>query len=349
MNKADAKAIIRIYEKDTVLKIQQAGNFGIKEKSMSIEEHEKLIENRINEGYYNQIFKEYVGGKKPYQYIRGMQRLAFHRSLLEQRKRRQAQRKRGVIENWTYPARRRTNIALRNGMSKMQVEFVLTMPGENPCKDGKKIKKCLDKLESEFRKREINWFWIQEWQKRDAWHGHVCLSKWIIESWLRQTWSRIVLEIHPGISEKGKKDFEMFCLGGYRDNNGKPRPQVRRIEQKKFYAMYLRKYMGKDENKVVPEGFINPGRFSGWSAGFLTFVEKSFNPNEGLGKIFVRYARRHRKAEMRSWSTGHFKKKKFEKRFMPGTVGFVHWNGAGFVKKFNEVYQPGFLKNYDLK
>lgn len=219
--------------------------------------------------------------------------------------------KRGAIRTFTRKSKQRFRKASRNIMQKMVMEIGLTLPGQDFENDGKQIKRWLDNLRRDFRRKGIKVIWIQEFQKRGAWHMHGAISKPIKEDWLKLRWWEIV----------GSKQTTHLMHGAHASV----------IRNRNKMGSYFAKYMGKEGQKTVPPDFEQCGRFWGYSRGFIDVAKYAFRFETEHAKKFLRMAKRWYRAELR----GALKIKwKIPSR------GFTAWEGRRFFEAYRSRFQP---------
>lgn len=162
---------------------------------------------------------------------------------------------RGKIDHFSKKARLRLKHQVRNANMTIESQFLLTYPADFP-KSGRTVKNHLDRLLRALRKAygadSFGFEWILEFQDRGAPHYHLFLT-WPPSNEMRRfiakRWNRIV---------KGGKDHLWVHL--------RPRNFSKWDMGKGNYAM---KYAQKMEQKEVPEGFENVGRFWGCSRNMI--------------------------------------------------------------------------------
>lgn len=118
----------------------------------------------------------------------------------------------------------------------------LTYPGEFPC-DGRLVKKHLELMRKWFLYRGIGAFWFLEFQQRGAPHFHLFINATVDKDDLSQAWYKVV----------GSGDPRHLLAG----------TKVEAIRKPHAIATYAAKYAAKAEQKTVPEGYEDVGRFWG--------------------------------------------------------------------------------------
>ena len=199
-------------------------------------------------------------------------------------------KKRGRIKKLSFGSTKRAKTALRNVMSQMKYEMGLTYPKEFPM-DGAIVKEQLHKLKQRLATRGIRCFWFLEFQKRGAAHFHAVLDKEIESKELKQIWYEIV----------GSGDEKHLRRGAH----------VAPIRLPKAMLPYLTNYLTKQEQKKVPESYLNLGRYWGYSLSlFPKHIKVILGTPEDI-RIFrasLRSLRRWHKSRTRHWRRKRKKK-----------------------------------------
>jgi hypothetical protein len=230
--------------------------------------------------------------------------------------------KRGKIQHFSYDSRRRAMLAIRNICPQMKVEAGLTYPKEY-ISDGETVKKHFEALREWFRRRRVEMVWVLEFQKRGAPHYHLLLSMPIPKKELAAAWYKIV----------GSHDPKHLKHGVH----------VSWIRSTEKMANYMSKYLTKDEQKHVPDAYINVGRFWGYSRKLLKtslYVFRGYgqHPFRKL-QARLRIARRWYAAKMRQVAE---KKKEQGKKYFKWKwkgKGFVAWDYDKFLNSFRGIYE----------
>jgi hypothetical protein len=141
----------------------------------------------------------------------------------------------------------------------------LTYPEEYPA-DGRIVKRHWANLRRRLESVGPAGLWVLEFQRRGAPHIHALSSRLPgrlvnrktgeridFRSWLSNTWARIV----DARNEDGEPDLKHLVAG----------TRVELLREKHAAAAYAAKYASKWEQKEVPEGFQNVGRFWGTYGG----------------------------------------------------------------------------------
>jgi hypothetical protein len=129
----------------------------------------------------------------------------------------------------------------------------LTYPGklELVPTDGRIVKGHLDRFckRLEYRFPNVTELWVEEFQQRGAAHLHLIVygippgRGEALRLWVSRAWWEVV----------GSKDRDHLKAG----------TKVKRVESWRQAVGYLSAYAGKVEQKTIPEGFTNMGRFWG--------------------------------------------------------------------------------------
>lgn len=136
---------------------------------------------------------------------------------------------------------RRMKLHVRN-MAAANYIITLTYPKEFPS-NGKTVKHHLELMREWFRYRGVSAFWFLEFQERGAPHFHLFTDNPVEKLELSRKWYEVV----------GSGDEKHLRAG----------TQVQRIRKPHAIAAYAAKYATKAEQKTVPEGYSNVGRFWG--------------------------------------------------------------------------------------
>lgn len=160
--------------------------------------------------------------------------------------------KRGKITQLSKPSIKRMKLAIRNVPDGSVTSMLtLTYPKEFPC-DGDKVKRDLRAMRKWLVRHHVGGVWILEFQKRGAPHLHLFLTGWPsggIDG-VARAWYRIV-----GSDDRKHLDWHLGKLSG--------RPCLEWMRKPHVASLYATKYAAKQEQKAVPEGFTNVGRFWG--------------------------------------------------------------------------------------
>ena len=225
---------------------------------------------------------------------------------------------RGNINYFSYHSRRRMKLFARNTSHLWKVFVHLTYPRDYPS-DGKKVKKHLDVFIKRLRRRypDIKYLWVIEFQQRGAPHFHIVVNQEIDKNWLSQNWYEVV----------GSGDERHLRAG----------TKIELVRSKTHAIAYLMKYLGKLDQKTVPEEYKNVGRFWSHSSKILEVNEYTIEDTLRNNKRNTRAFRRWYRAKLRSW--GYYKWKwKGE--------GFTAWEGMAFFNELKKRGLPNDLTSY---
>lgn len=136
---------------------------------------------------------------------------------------------------------RKMKLHVRN-MPQANYIITLTYPREFSS-DGKEVKHHLELMREWFRYRGVSAFWFLEFQARGAPHFHLFTDNPVQARELSRKWYEVV----------GSKDEKHLRAG----------TQIQKIRKPHAIAAYAAKYATKSEQKTVPEGYRNVGRFWG--------------------------------------------------------------------------------------
>lgn len=206
-------------------------------------------------------------------------------------------RSRGIIKEFTWMAKRRCKIALRNSDPNANVLITLTYPGVYPT-NGLVVKEHLYKFKKYLRKLDIDYFWVLEFQKRGAPHFHFIVNKFVPMDEVKKVWFDIV----------GSGDLKHLDQG----------VEVEFARNTIKAKMYMLKYLEKSYSKDVPDEYKKVGRFWGHNKRMIievrritrTFPRSVLNRNF---RVFKRWAQAN---------TFSLNKPKFQ------GSNWVFWDGA---------------------
>lgn len=158
---------------------------------------------------------------------------------------------RGAVVEYSTGCARRMRKYLRECNACYSHMLTLTYPEEFPC-DGaiskNHLRLLLQRL-SRFAKEHYphvkhSVFWFLEFQERGAPHYHLFTNYFVGKDWLANAWYEVVGTGDPDHLKAGTR-AEALRKGH------------------KVAAMYATKYAQKQEQKAVPKGYLNVGRFWG--------------------------------------------------------------------------------------
>jgi len=151
---------------------------------------------------------------------------------------------RSNICGWNGSMARRLGAYISNFREDFSGFVTLTYPDVYP-NDGKVVKAHWRAFVERLRRK--GWFedyslvWFLEFQERGAPHFHFLCTGWIEKKWVAEAWAEIT------------------------DGNVQSCSRVEALRNPEAAGCYAMKYAMKSEQKVVPEGFKNVGRFWGCS------------------------------------------------------------------------------------
>ncbi|QTR49217.1 rolling circle replication-associated protein [Candidatus Thiothrix anitrata] len=164
--------------------------------------------------------------------------------------------KRGKITKLSRASVRRMKLTARNvPEGSFEAFLTLTYPQDFPT-NGKKVKRDLAAMRKWLKRRQIGGFWFLEFQKRGAPHYHLFLSNYPLGgvAAVSKAWFKIV-----GSQDPKHLDWHMGRLSG--------RPCLEYMRKPHAASFYATKYASKQEQKNVPEGYSDVGRFWGIFGG----------------------------------------------------------------------------------
>lgn len=150
-------------------------------------------------------------------------------------------------------------------MASASYIITLTYPKDFPS-NGKEVKRHLECMKMWFKRHGISAFWFLEFQARGAPHYHLFTDKPISKEELSKKWYQVV--------DSGD---EKHLRAG---------TQIQRIRKPHAVAAYAAKYATKKEQKEVPQGYSNVGRFwGGWGIyrtvkATITHGEQFYDPTK---------------------------------------------------------------------
>ena len=208
-------------------------------------------------------------------------------------------------------------------MSQLTHYAVLTYPKEFPL-DGEIVKTHLHKMKLRLNYKKIKLFWFMEFQRRGAVHFNLIMSAGVDEAELCQMWYEIV----------DSKDIKHLKYGAY----------IEQIKTPAGMLHYLTGYLTKQEQKKVPDGFQNLGRFWGYSLSLLPHII-----NVVVGKPEDIKSLRADFRIVRKWvnnKTKHWKRKKFIRNkyttYRPGDYLTIR-DGHPLIKELRRRKMKTFL------
>jgi hypothetical protein len=163
--------------------------------------------------------------------------------------------KRSDIMQFSYKSRKRLAFIVNNTRVTFVTMITLTYPSEFPC-DGDVVKRHLNTFLTWLRKRcdRPSYVWFLEFQKRGAPHVHILIDYPLP----REEDPRVDL-----FYTIARRWYEIVGSGDERHRAAGTRTE--RIRKPDGAARYALKYCYKMEQKAVPPGYRNVGRFWGCS------------------------------------------------------------------------------------
>ena len=161
---------------------------------------------------------------------------------------------RGQINAFSDASRRRLRFSAANSSSELISQMALTYHNSNP--SGSDVKKHLNAFLTWLRRRvpALAYLWVLEFQTRGVPHVHLFLNipaepGGELQNDMARAWNRITDESKSHLAfHQHAKNFIAWDMGS---------------------ASYLTKYLDKEAQKSVPEGFGWVGRFWGASRGLV--------------------------------------------------------------------------------
>lgn len=157
--------------------------------------------------------------------------------------------KRGECGGWSQRSRDRLAFVASNSGIAWKALITLTYPANFPTR-GKMVKKHLNTFLVALRRatapsEALCYLWFLEFQKRGAPHVHILVNLPLADmppkQWFSDTWYRVV----------GSQDIRHLRAG----------TRVEELRNERSGAHYAVKYAKKMQQKAVPKGFAEVGRF----------------------------------------------------------------------------------------
>lgn len=170
--------------------------------------------------------------------------------------------KRGEVQMFSPKSASRLTRLARNASPALVSQFCLTYHQANP--DGATAKKHLDTWLKALKRAApgVGYLWILEFQSRGVPHFHV----WLTEPFTEALWKAMGAAWNR-IAEPDSPEHLWWHTEERRGRDGKLQRSFLNWDMKG--AGYLRKYMSKEAQKCVPDGFGWVGRFWGASRGLV--------------------------------------------------------------------------------
>lgn len=193
--------------------------------------------------------------------------------------------RRGKVRRFTFDSHRRLVQVLRSTADLWTGTCTLTYPEKFPA-DGRKVKRHLDAFLRYLRRRDIAYMWVLEFQKRGAPHFHLLLNGWLP----RDRWEKDGRQVAAGtpgavLARRGIESEWYGIVGSGEEKHLRAGTEIHAIQSPAHAKDYISKraeqlldYMGKLDQKDVPDCYVNVGRFWGCSR----MLEKVAFMSEGV-------------------------------------------------------------------
>ena len=161
--------------------------------------------------------------------------------------------RRGSVDAFSEASRRRLGFTARNAFPKLVSQFGMTYHNDWP--DGLTVKKHLNRFLVWLRRNlpGVGYLWIFEFQSRGAPHFHVFLT----------------LPASPALGVRMAAAWNRIAARGDDQHLAFHRHERNFIEWDMGSGSYLTKYLQKEAQKAVPDGFGWAGRFWGASRSLV--------------------------------------------------------------------------------
>lgn len=178
---------------------------------------------------------------------------------------------RGSIERLSRQSMKRLDLALECMLPHCHAAIDLTYPDKYPS-NGRLVKRHLNHFRIWLQRYGVeHYFWCLEFQERDAPHFHFIVDCYVHYEDVARAWYQIVGSGDPNHLAAGTKVAKVRSKGGV--------------------ASYMAKYVKKQGQKDVPDGYTDVGRFWGHNADLVKPLESityvSGNPKHILGSVRV--------------------------------------------------------------
>jgi hypothetical protein len=170
---------------------------------------------------------------------------------------------RRAVEGFSEDSKRRMLFTFRNVVG-LRVLLTLTYPGQFST-DGRQVKQDWANMRRWLVRRGVAGAWFMEFQARGAPHFHCFLTGEVRKEEVAAAWFRIV----------GSGDDRHLRAG----------TRVEALRELHAAGAYAAKYLKKQEQKEVPEGFSNVGRFWGLFGGLSVQPLAQVNSQERIDTI----------------------------------------------------------------
>jgi len=217
---------------------------------------------------------------------------------------------RGTIKEFTEQSCRNMMQTARNveGLKNM---LTLTYPSEFPC-DGRLVKGHLELMRKWLMYRNIGAFWFLEFQRRGAPHFHMFITGNVDKDEVSKAWFRIVAS-----------GDEKHLRAGTR---------IEAIRKPHAVSAYAAKYAAKVEQKEVPDGYREVGRFWGTFGGVKVVPQYEESGTPSQVAPLVRVLRNLQKSQLRRKGLQAFKRRGKVR------VGFTAYNTGPVMKRYLHWY-----------
>lgn len=210
---------------------------------------------------------------------------------------------RGKVRGFSSASAKRLRFLIRNTAELWTGMLTLTYPDWFP-EDGPACKRHVNAFCQWLRRRKIAYVWVLEFQERGAPHFHFLLSGFVPKDAVARAWWEIV----------GTNQAEHLKAG----------TRIEAVKDAEQVGGYMAAYTSKLEQKTVPEGFANVGRFWGASRVLKCVMVRMKGLYRDAGAA-LRSARKLAKAKRRGW-------RRVRTRFRWKGWGFTLIDGADWFK-----------------
>ncbi len=167
---------------------------------------------------------------------------------------------RQAVQGFSEDSRRRMLFTFRNVVG-LRVLVTLTYPGQFTT-DGREVKRHWDNMRRWLVRRGVAGAWFMEFQARGAPHFHCFLTGEVPKEEVAAAWYQIV----------GSGDERHLRAGS----------RIEALRELHAAGAYAAKYLKKQEQKEVPEGFSDVGRFWGLFGGLAVQPVAQVNSEERI-------------------------------------------------------------------
>jgi hypothetical protein len=173
---------------------------------------------------------------------------------------------RQAVQGFSEDSKRRMLFTFRNVVG-LRVLLTLTYPGKAELvpTDGRVVKEHWDVMRRWLAHHGVRGAWFLEFQRRGAVHFHVFLTGEVPKEMVAKAWNRIA----------GQNDPDHLKAG----------IRIEALRELHAAGAYAAKYLKKQEQKEVPEGFSNVGRFWGLFGGLSVQVVAEVNSQERVDTL----------------------------------------------------------------